>query len=92
MIETVFVILWAFLKVVLIAVVALLLIATIILLLHPIVVESKIRASLLGQKFYVKLRYLFNIISLEFEGTRYSQKTYLRIFSFRKLLNEKRRF
>lgn len=92
MIETVFVVLWALLKVVFIVAVALLLIATIILLLHPIVVESKIRASLIGQKFYVKLRYLFNIIALEFEGTRYNQKTYLRIFSFRKLLNEKRRF
>ncbi|OQB49661.1 MAG: hypothetical protein BWY02_01250 [bacterium ADurb.Bin157] len=92
MIETFLVVLWALLKVVFIAVVALLLIAVIILLLHPIVVESKVRASFIGQKYYIKLRYLFNIIAVEFEGTKHNHKTYLRIFSFRKLLNEKRRF
>ncbi|MGI6445138.1 MAG: hypothetical protein ACOX2I_05420 [Candidatus Ozemobacteraceae bacterium] len=92
MIETFLVVLWALLEVVFIAVVALLLIAAIILLLHPIVVESKVRASFIGQKYYIKLRYLFNIIAVEFEGTKHNHKTYLRIFSFRKLLNEKRRF
>jgi hypothetical protein len=85
MIEIGMTIAWALFKLFLIGGVALGLGAAIILLLHPIVLEVRVRASLLGQKVFVKGSYLFFLLGYELEATALEQRGYYRVLGFKGL-------
>lgn len=91
MINTILAIIWCLIKIAFIAVVAILAIVFIIAVLHPIVIDGKIRTTQRGQKLFINLSYLFNMLGVEFEASPTANRTYFRFLWKRKLIDKQDR-
>ncbi len=85
MMGTIMTIIWALTKIAFIGGLALGLMGIVVLLVHPIVLDVRLRASLLGQKVFVRGSYLFAMLGYEFEASGAAQRGYYRCLWVRRL-------